>query len=145
MSDRRGQEGNRAEAERILVVDDEESIRETLVDILDEQGYAAVGATDGRDALRKLRASPGRWSLILLDLTMPVMDGRAFREEQRRDLALAPIPVIVLSAYRDIAEKAAELEVASYLSKPPSLPALLELLTQHARSGAAALGNRDGG
>ena len=138
MSDSGGKDGDRADERRILVVDDEETIRETLVDILDEQGYVAVGATDGRDALRKLRASPRPWSLILLDFTMPIMDGRAFREEQRRDPALASIPVIVLSAYRDVAEKAAELEAASYLSKPPSLPALLELLSLHVRSGAAA-------
>ena len=138
MSDSGAKDADRADARRILVVDDEETIRETLVDILDEQGYVAVGATDGRDALRKLRASPGTWGLILLDFTMPIMDGRAFREAQRRDPALASIPVIVLSAYRDVAEKAADLEVASYLSKPPSLPALLELLTLHVGAGSAA-------
>jgi CheY-like chemotaxis protein len=112
----------------VLVVDDEQTIRETLVEILGENGYVAIGATDGRDALRKLRASRAPWSFILLDLTMPVMDGAAFREAQRRDPALASIPIVVLSAYRRVAAKAAELQAAAFLSKPLNVPVLLELL-----------------
>ena len=136
MSDRGGEDG--AAARHILVVDDEDVIRESLVEILDEHGYVAVAARDGRDALRKLREAPGRWSLILLDLTMPVMGGREFREEQRRDPALASIPVIILSAFRNIAQQASELEAACYLPKPPNLPTLLNLLSQHARPPAPA-------
>jgi DNA-binding response OmpR family regulator len=116
---------------RILVVDDEVTIRDTLVGILGENGYAAVGATDGRDGLRKLRAARGAFDLILLDLTMPLLDGRGFREEQRRDPALAAIPVIVLSAFPDVAALAAELEVAAHLAKPLNLRALLALVRRH--------------
>jgi CheY-like chemotaxis protein len=119
---------------RVLVVDDEATIRDTLVDILGDNGYVAVGATDGRDALRKLRAPGAPWAVILLDLTMPVMDGAAFRDEQRRDPALASIPVVVISAYRDVASKAADLQVAAFLSKPLNVPALLALLRTHARA-----------
>jgi CheY-like chemotaxis protein len=128
MSHRPVAEGGPSDAPRILVVDDEETIRESLVSILDGHGYEVVGASDGRDALAKLRASPQGWGMILLDLTMPNMDGRQFRREQRRDPALARIPVTILSAFRDVEAQAADLGVASYLSKPLSLPALLELL-----------------
>jgi CheY-like chemotaxis protein len=116
---------------RVLVVDDEDTIRETLVEILGEQGYEAVGAVDGVDALEKLRTTPDGWSAILLDLTMPNMDGRAFREEQLRDPALASIPVIVLSAYRDVAQRVADLAIAACLVKPPTIPALLAALAEH--------------
>jgi CheY-like chemotaxis protein len=116
---------------RVLVVEDEDMIRESLVEFLDEQGYDAVGATDGRDALQKLRASPEHWCVILLDLMMPIMDGEAFRDEQRLDPALARIPVGVLSAYRDVAERAANLGVAFHVTKPLKLPVLLDQLRQH--------------
>jgi CheY-like chemotaxis protein len=123
--------GGELRAHRILVVDDEDTIREAVVEILGDRGYEAVGAPNGREALRKLRAAPASWSLVLLDLTMPVMDGRAFRGEQRRDPALAAIPVIILSAFRDVAVSAADLEAAAYLQKPLNLPLLLEALRQH--------------
>jgi CheY-like chemotaxis protein len=131
--DRRS-EGDAPQAPRVLVVDDEDTIRDTLVDILGGNGYVAVGATDGEDALRKLRAPGEPWDLILLDLTMPVMDGATFRDEQRRDPALAAIPVVVVSAYRDVAAKAADLRAAAYLSKPLNVPLLLDLLRTHAAS-----------
>ena len=59
---------------------------------------------------------------------MPVMDGRAFREAQLADPTLAPIPVIVLSAFRDTAETARQLEAAGHLTKPVSLDALMSLV-----------------
>jgi DNA-binding response OmpR family regulator len=116
---------------RVLVVDDEDTIRETLVEILVECGYVAVGAADGREGLRKLRAARRRFGLVLLDLTMPVLDGRGFRVEQRRDPAIARIPVIVLSAFSDVAVRAGDLEAAAYLSKPINMPVLLELVRAH--------------
>jgi DNA-binding response OmpR family regulator len=116
---------------RILVIDDEDTIRDALVEIFGAHGYAAVGATDGRDGLRKLRAADGAFDLILLDLTMPLLDGRGFREEQRRDPALAAIPVIVLSAFHDVAVVAADLQAAAYLAKPLNLPVLLGIVGEH--------------
>jgi len=120
-------------AHPILVVEDDELIRDSLVEYLDEQGYQAVGAVDGVDALAKLRRSDALPCVIVLDLMMPNMDGRAFREEQLRDARLASIPVVVLSAYRDVAKNAAELAVEHYLAKPLKLAALLELVQMHCR------------
>ena len=115
----------------ILVVEDDELIRDSLVEFLDEQGYEATGAVDGVDALGRLRSGAPLPCVIVLDLMMPNMDGRSFREEQLRDPRLAAIPVIVVSAYRDVAKNAAELAVTDFLPKPLKLPVLLDLVQQH--------------
>jgi CheY-like chemotaxis protein len=125
-------------AHRIFVVDDEEMIRESLVEFLDEHGYDAVGAAHGRDALDKLAASDLLPCLILLDLMMPVMDGRSFREEQLQTPALAAIPVVVFSAYRDVAKTAGELNAAGHLAKPLNLTTLLQTVRRHCSNGAPA-------
>ena len=107
-------------------------IRESLVEFLDENGYEAVGASDGRDALQKLGAAGGAPPcLILLDLMMPVMDGRTFRERQLESPKLAAIPVIVFSAYRDVATAATEMKAVGHLEKPVRLPDLLRQVRQY--------------
>jgi len=118
---------------RVLVIEDDELIRDSLVEYLGDQGYQAMGAVDGLDALAKLRGGDPLPCVMVLDLMMPNMDGRSFREEQRRDATLAAIPVIVLSAYRDVAKNAAELAVEDYLAKPLKLQVLLELVKKHCR------------
>ena len=115
----------------ILVVEDDELIRDSLVEFLGEQGYQASGAVDGVDALGRLRSAEQLPCVIVLDLMMPNMDGKSFRQEQLRDPRLAAIPVIVVSAYRDVAKNAAELAVAHYLAKPLKLPVLLDLVQRH--------------
>ena len=112
-------------AHRIFVVEDEEMIRDSIVEFLDEHGYEAVGADDGEDALEKLALSELHPCLILLDLMMPMMDGRSFREEQLRKPEIADIPVVLFSAYRDLTKIAADLHAAAYLAKPLKLADLL--------------------
>jgi CheY-like chemotaxis protein len=117
---------------RILVVEDEEMIRESIVEFLDDSGFQAVGAAHGREALEKLGASSDPPPcLILLDLMMPVMDGRTFREHQLQMPQFALIPVIVFSAYRDVATAASEMHAAGHLEKPLRLPDLLRKVRQH--------------
>lgn len=119
------------QAPRIFVVEDEEMIRDSIVEFLGEQGYDAVGAADGREALDKLDASSPRPCLILLDLMMPVMDGRSFRERQLQIPKLAEIPVVVFSAYQDVAKTAVALNAAGHLHKPLKLPDLLRTVQRH--------------
>jgi two-component system response regulator MprA len=114
----------------VLVVEDEEMIRDSVIEFLDDQGFEAFGASDGREALDKLTNGQPLPCLILLDLMMPVMDGRAFRERQLQDPELAEIPVLVFSAYQDVAVTANELGVAGYLAKPVDLSRLLRLIQQ---------------
>ena len=123
-------------AHRIFVVEDEEMIRDSIVEFLDEQGYDVVGAADGREALDKLAASAPRPCLILLDLMMPVMDGREFREHQLQTPAIAEIPVILFSAYRDLARTASDLNAAGHLAKPLKLTELLLTVQRHCTNGA---------
>ena len=107
-------------------------IRESIIEFLGDNGYDAVGAADGREALDKLEASPDATPcLILLDLMMPVRDGRSFREQQLQNPGLATIPIIVFSAYRDVAKTAGELNAAGHLAKPLKLPDLLRTVQQY--------------
>lgn len=115
---------------RVLVVDDDASIQGFLAEALEDEGYSVRTAGNGREALSILQA----WQpdLILLDLMMPEMDGWGFREHQRRLPDLAEVPVIVLSATRDLTAKAQALEAAQVFAKPFDLGDLLgtiDLLT----------------
>jgi CheY-like chemotaxis protein len=84
----------------IVVIDDDEDMREILSEVLAEEGYRVRCYRNGAEALAELRRD-GDAALILLDLMMPVMNGWRFREEQSRDRDLAGIPVIALSAVAD--------------------------------------------
>jgi CheY-like chemotaxis protein len=111
----------------ILVVEDDESIRETMLMMLELEGYTARGAANGREALKLLRQMEPP-CLILLDLMMPVMDGWQFRQEQVRDPELASIPVVIVSALASIREKVAGLNAAGYLQKPVEPADLLHIV-----------------
>jgi signal transduction histidine kinase len=110
-----------ASAKRALVVDDDPSMRDTLCETLHLLGYEASYSDNGQDALRRLRGGE-RPDVILLDLMMPAMSGWEFRVEQRKDPALATIPVVVLSA--DGTPKAAAIDADAYLEKPVGFDAL---------------------
>jgi len=111
---------------RILVVDDDALIRDTLATALGDEGYAVRVAPDGRAAL----SSIGNWrpDLIVLDLMMPVMNGVEFRAAQRSAVDTAQIPVIVLSAAHEVQSRAASLEPAAVFTKPFDLGDLLEAI-----------------
>jgi len=111
----------------ILVVDDDPDVRSTLAEILAEEGYRVMEAASGREALAYLQTSAPP-ALILLDLMMPDMDGWQFREEQQADPRLAAIPVVVVSAFIDDAEKVASLGAIQCLRKPVALDVLLETI-----------------
>lgn len=116
----------------ILVVDDDVSIREFLVELLTEEGYDAEAAANGQEALQKLAASESLPDLILLDLMMPVMSGWQFRIEQLTNPRLAAIPVIAISATTELGKHAQALSVHAHLAKPFQVPALLEAVARHA-------------
>jgi CheY-like chemotaxis protein len=118
---------------RILVVEDDADIREATIDILVDHGFDAVGAANGREALDRLHAGGDLPCLILLDLMMPVLDGRGFCAEQQRNPELARIPVVVVSARCDSAQHAAELGAAGCLDKPVKLGDLLRVSRRHCR------------
>jgi len=121
----------------VLVVDDDRDIRDSLIETLEDHGYAAIGAGNGVEAIDVLRTHAERPCLILLDLMMPVMDGRGFREEQLKHPAWAGIPVIVVSAYGDVEAQAGELAV-DFLRKPLATRPLIAAVARRCGHGARA-------
>jgi len=101
----------------VLVVDDDFDLRETLADVLQDEGFTVATAADGLAALDYLRAG-NRPAVILLDWMMPRCDGAQFRAEQLSDAALAAIPVVLLTADTRRDEKMAELAVETVITKP---------------------------
>src|SRR3954469_13049651 len=82
----------------VLVIDDDDGIREGIVDLLEEEGFAAVGAANGLEALNFLAESKRTPALILLDLMMPVIDGWTFCKVRQGVAMLMEIPVVAISA-----------------------------------------------
>ncbi|MBC7545916.1 MAG: response regulator [Candidatus Sericytochromatia bacterium] len=118
----------------ILVVDDDQDIREALIEILSDEGHTASGAGNGAEALVSLRQFP-RPDLILLDLMMPVMNGWDFTAEIAKDPVLSQIPVVLLSGGGELQQHADSLRVTAFLVKPIKVDALLTMV--EAVSGAA--------
>lgn len=113
----------------ILIVDDDHDIRALLLELLSCEGYGVLGAAHGGDALNVLQAG-ARPDLILLDLTMPVMNGWQFREAQRSDPGFAEIPVVLISA-TGTDSAASSLEVAELVKKPIDVEQLLAVVERH--------------
>ncbi|MCC6177573.1 MAG: response regulator [Chloroflexi bacterium] len=119
---------------RVLVVDDDASIQGFLAEALADEGYGVRIAGNGREALSILQEWPP--DLILLDLMMPEMDGWAFRAEQRRlNGQAADVPVIVLSAARDLMARTQDLAAARIFAKPFDLDALLTTIDDFTSQG----------
>ena len=119
-----------ARACEVMVVEDDVAIRETIRELLEEEGLRVVGAANGMEALDRLKVG-GAPCVILLDLMMPVMDGWAFRDAQRRDPDLAPIPVLVISADHGLDRQVGALGAAGYLAKPFALEELLQAVHRY--------------
>ena len=115
---------------RVLIVDDDDSIRDFVSMALGLEGCDVRTARDGRDALDVAHA--WRPDLIILDLNMPIMDGWTFRAEQRRSPALASIPVIVTSAGQNLQVRRDVLEPCTYLPKPFERGDLYQVVGQYA-------------
>jgi CheY-like chemotaxis protein len=113
----------------IFVVDDDLDLRETIGELLQDEGYETLLFQDGRGALALLRAGV-RPSLILLDLMMPEMSGWQFREEQLRDEALRAIPVVVMTASRSFDR--ALLAASEVLLKPVGIGDILGAVERNA-------------
>ena len=108
-------------ARRILIVDDDDSIRQFIEMALADRGYVIDTAEHGRAALERIAAAPP--DLILLDMRMPVMDGWSFAKAYEKTPG-PHAPVVVLTAARDAEEYATQIVADAYLAKPFDLKAL---------------------
>jgi CheY-like chemotaxis protein len=115
---------------RVLVVEDDPDCRDAVGFILENAGYDVVAAENGKVALDRLREAEGP-CVIVLDLMMPVMDGYRFRAEQLRDDELATLPVVIMSGAGRIDERAQQLGVQDYVSKPVEPEHLLSMLGRY--------------
>lgn len=114
---------------RVLVADDDKSIRETVALVLADEGYEVRTAPDGAIALSLLDQWPP--DVILLDMKMPVMDGWAFADAYRRRSA-PQAPVVVLTAAADADQWARQIGADGVLPKPFDLDALILAVEEHA-------------
>lgn len=117
----------------VLVVEDDDDIRTLLVQCLTDEGFRADSARNGREALDLLSGGGAVPAVILLDLMMPVLDGSGFRRRQLVDPALAPIPVVLLTADPQVEARAVELGVEDRLGKPVDLDVLFQVVGRFVR------------
>ena len=115
----------------ILVVDDDEDVREIIQLLLASSGYEVDTAADGFAAIEKLRAGKLP-NLILLDLRMPGMDGEQFMTIIRRALADQHVPVVLISGDGEAWRMAQTLGAEGFLQKPVELVDLLETIAKQA-------------
>lgn len=111
---------------QILLVEDDSDVRAALADFLESEGFEVVTAANGLEAL-ELLGSGVQPRVILLDLAMPVMDGREFRQRQKADPRIASIPVVAFSAGRDVAS----LDTQEVMPKPVDAEHLLEVVRKY--------------
>jgi CheY-like chemotaxis protein len=125
-------------AATILVVDDDESLRELLSLHLSAAGYEVLVAADAIAAgYMVLRAPP---DLIITDVNMPHMDGFEFIAALRSDTALPRIPVIFLTSSEDDDNRSRQLGAVGYVTKPVLADRLLSLVAKHVPGGAHPIG-----
>jgi DNA-binding response OmpR family regulator len=113
---------------RVLVVDDEATIRELITDALREAGVAVDAAANGAEALRTMERN--RPDAIVLDLMMPQLDAQGFVELMRLNTAFDGIPILVVTAAYAAADAAERLGAHACLTKPFELDELVALVTQ---------------
>lgn len=118
-------------SKKILVVEDDISIRELLVELLQGEGYDVISAFNGIEGLKRLEDEKVLPHLILIDLMMPGMDGYTFREEQLKNEVWRNIPTVVMSAESNAKERMKEMNITAFLSKPVELDAILTTVARY--------------
>jgi len=108
---------------RVLVVDDEPMVRETLGHVLSDEGYVVDLAVDGETALERVHAA--RPDAILLDLMMPGMNGRQFLQALRDDPSYANVPVLIMTAVHGLEVNLASIGASEVVEKPFNVDELL--------------------
>jgi CheY-like chemotaxis protein len=111
----------------ILLVDDDDDAREIYRLILEREGWPVVAAGDGEAALKLLRGNSDDARLIVLDLTMPGLDGAGFHARKQRTPGIADIPVILVSGAIPPQALLGSADIKGILRKPISFPMLLAL------------------
>ena len=106
---------------RILIAEDEESVRLLVARTLSQNGHEVVATVDGAEALDTLQRESGRFDLLLTDIKMPVMDGLALALGAARDYP--DLPIVLMTGYADQRERASGLDslIVDVITKPFTL------------------------
>jgi CheY-like chemotaxis protein len=112
-----------ATAKSVLIVEDETELRDSLRELMEEEGYEVLVAADGREALEQLASA--RPSVVILDLIMPVMSGNELYDAMQADPSLATIPIIISTS--DPSRSPSGVPV---MKKPVNIRRLIALVAQ---------------
>jgi two-component system, chemotaxis family, chemotaxis protein CheY len=112
---------------RILVVDDDDLIRDCVAYVLEEEGFEVAKAANGQAALEKATSQPP--NLILLDMRMPVLDGWGFARKYSEQPG-PRAPIVVMTAATDAGAWAREVGADDFLPKPFDIPDLVDCVTR---------------
>jgi CheY-like chemotaxis protein len=119
----------------VLIVEDDRETREMLRQLLASEGFYALAAEDGLEALHLLRAvrhrAPKAPCLVLLDLKMPRLGGGEFRRAQLGDPTVANVPIAIMSGAADVHERAAAMGAVATLAKPLDVDRLIEVVRRY--------------
>ena len=122
-------------AGNVLIVEDDPDVREMIAALLAKEGFHAVAAEDGLEALHLLRTvrhrAPDAPCLVLLDLKMPRLGGNEFRRAQLGDPTVANVPVAVMSGATDLQQRAEAMGAVATLTKPLNLAVLIEVVKRY--------------
>jgi DNA-binding response OmpR family regulator len=122
-------------AGNVLIVEDDPDVRDMLAALLVQEGFHAVAAEDGLEALHLLRIvrhrAPTVPCLVLLDLTMPRLSGNEFRRAQLRDPAVSAVAVAVMSGADDVEQRAQALGAVATLPKPIDCEMLIRVVRRY--------------
>ena|SRR5439155_1483859 len=119
----------------VLIVEDDADTREMLATLLSMEGFHAVAAEDGLEALHLLRTvrhrAPDIPCLVLLDLKMPRLSGNEFRRAQLGDPIVANVPVAIISGAIDAQQRAEDLGAVATVTKPIDFDVLLNVVRRY--------------
>ncbi len=111
---------------KILVADDKPAILDVLQQMLEMEGYDVVTTTDGKEVLHMMRAEQP--DLLLLDIWLPGCDGRDLCRQIKQQEPLWHIPVLLMSAHRDVQQMAAQAGADGSIQKPFQMSTLLSTI-----------------
>jgi CheY-like chemotaxis protein len=122
-------------AGNVLIVEDDPEVREMIRQLVSTEGFHAVAAVDGLEALHLLRTvrhrAPNAPCLILLDLKMPRLGGNEFRRAQLGDPTVANVPIAVMSGATDLEQRAAAMGAVATLAKPLDVDVLIDVVKRY--------------
>lgn len=130
---------------KILTVDDDESIRQTVSEMLEFEGFEAVWAKNGQVALDYLNAIPDRElpDLVLLDYMMPVMNGKEFYLLKEKNPRISHIPVVMMTANGNLVNVMDNVEAGGYMSKPMDYETVVKMVKHFLQQSGSSSLNSD--